>query len=78
MQLKSKQAITRLRTMKTKVIGFEDTIECGVEAITALEQQLTDKEKQIATMINDFSELVDKFNAAENRIAELEEQLSTK
>lgn len=78
MQLKSKQAITRLRTMKTKVIGFEDTIECGVEAITSLEQQLTDKEKQIARMTSDFSELVNKFNAAENRIAELEEQLSTK
>ena len=77
MQLKSKQAITRLRAMKTKVIGFEDTIECGVEAITTLEQQLTDKEKQIAAMTSDFSELVNKFHVAENRIAELEAQIST-
>ena len=78
MQLKSKQAITRLRAMKTKVIGFEETLECGVEAITELEQQLTEKDKQLVTMNNTFLELVGKFHELEEENAKLKQQLESK
>ena len=78
MQLKSKQAIVRLRAMKTKVIGFEDTIESAVSAIVELESQVDEKDKNLVTMNNNFLELVSKFQDLEDENAKLKQQIESK
>lgn len=75
MQLKSRQAITRLRAMKTKVIGFENTIECAVEAITELEQQLADKEVNLKIMNQQWLDAVAKNADLEDKITELQAEI---
>ena len=78
MQLKSKQAILRLRAMKTKVIGFEDTIESAVSAIIELESQIDEKDKKLITMNNTFLELVGRFQDLEDENAKLKQQIESK
>lgn len=78
MQLKSKQAILRLRAMKTKVIGFEDTIESAVSAIIELESQVDEKDRNLVTMNNNFLELVGKFQDLEDENAKLKQQIESK
>ena len=78
MQLKSKQAIIRLRSMKKKVIGFEDTIEGAVSAIIDLESQIDEKDKNLVTMNNTFLDLVGKFHDLEDENEKLKQQLESK
>jgi hypothetical protein len=78
MQLKSRQAIVRLRAMKTKVIGFEDTIEGAVSAIIELESQIDEKDKNLVTMNNTFLDLIDKFHDIEEENAKLRAELEAK
>ena len=75
MQLKSRQAITRLRAMKTKVIGFENTVECAVEAITSLEQQLADKEVALERMNHQWLDAIAKNADAEETIEKLKAEI---